>query len=1502
MLIEDLKNSNIINNSNVIDIKSILDVKKKELNMTLILSDVLSYKNYCDVMKYINDYLNKLPVKKNIEIEYKNEYISKEYLTDYLCVIIDSLEEESPKYKILRNDEPIVDDNSIAFKVAYDALGFDELVNEVKKRLKEYKIVCDVLVEKSEQESIQAQIEEINEEIVNKLKAMEEETKRTQSFNETISQEEKKYRNSKIDNEIKIVDIPLTYEGLIDYQNAVGPLEFLINGYVFESEVKEFKNKTTGKKNNLFYMAMTDETDSIVVKKWLRSEKEIELFKTEMVPNTNVTVTGTASFDTFEKAVVINAKTIEKTGMHKEEKRVDDSTEKRVELSIHTKMSALDGIDEATDYLKTVTSWGHKAMAITDLNGLYAIPDIDHDISKYPDFKPIYGVELPFINDEEYYITFDKRDIELKDATYVVFDIETTGFSREYDRIIEIGASKVYQGGVIDTFQAFINPERKLSEKIKSLTHITDEDVNSADIIDVVLPKFLEFCKDSILVAHNAIFDVPFIYRNIERLGIDFPVLPTIDTLNLFRAGYYNKTKKFNLKELCKMFSVKQEAHHRAIDDARCTALCFISMLNDLRERGITNYKDINNLIDENEMFKLVIPDIHIDLLAKNPIGYKNMFKIVSDSLTTHLKVEARLLKTVLDSHREGILVGSNSMYGEIYDLIYNGYYDKALEKCKYYDYIEVSPPSLYKHIYSEMPNGKLDIQNMIIKTIEIADKAGVPVVAVSNSYYINPKDKKYRNILINFPGLGGMKHPLYGRVIENGQEAPDAYLRTTSEMLNEFDFLGRDLAKKIVIENSILISDMTEKFPAFKDETFAPRDDQFKDSILHVESIKEETTRIVHENIKKHYGDNPHKIVTERAERELNSIIKSGYASVYYVSHLLVTKSLKDGYLVGSRGSVGSSFVATMMDITEVNPLKPHYKCHNCKFHTFKMTDEDIEKYGITDLEKPFQDELRKVDSGYDLPDATCPVCGTKLKKDGHDIPFETFLGFNGDKTPDIDLNFSGEYQSKAHEYIRTVFGYEYAFRAGTVATLADKNAYGCVMKYCETYKKNLRSCEVDRLSKKLVGVRRSTGQHPGGVVVVPNYVDIFDVTPVQYPANDPDNAFRTTHYDYHKFEKNLLKFDILGHDDPTIIKYLMDYVHLHQDEFPFDKAQDIPIDDKNLFRLFNSTDIIGLTPEQLGVNISSYGLPEMGTNFVQQMLIETLPQTFAQLVKISGLSHGTDVWTNNAQDLNNGKTEFGKIDFAKIIGCRDDIMVDLLYYNLEPLKAFKIMEFVRKNMIRKGGAEQWEAYKADMREKNVPEWYIWSCEQIKYMFPKAHAIAYVMMALRIAWFKVYKPLLFYSAWLSKRAKGHDVHAYLGGPMAIRARLEELNAKGNTTATEDGLVTALQIALEMTLRGFKFLPVDVNKSSAMTFDIEDGALRIPFSAVDGLGEAVALDIVEKRNEEAFKSKEDVSKRTRLNQTLFEEFDRMHFFGNLTSVKEEVTKSDDIEDEGLFAL
>ncbi|MDE6240960.1 MAG: PolC-type DNA polymerase III [Anaeroplasmataceae bacterium] len=1479
---EVIKNEEIISSEFSIE-KAKYQKNSKKVTFYIGIEDALSYEKYQSLVKCIEAACSSIGLKAFLQVEYANEKLTNEEYKTYLKVVLECLGEETPRFQVFDAEECKIEGNRLEFLIPHDAAGVEDLLLPIKKKFNEYGLHVDIQLVRDEKASVQAELDAMQKEMEDTLAKQKAEALEIQKINDQI-QKEKKYTRTQAPSEISLIeDIPNTLNEISIYQNTNGPCVFTIDAYIFGIEIRSFA-KT---KSSLATIKVTDESDSILVKKWLRTDTEKDLYERDMKEGSRLKITGKAEYDSFAKQVVINATSIEYIGK-KESVSVTDTAEvKRVELHCHTKMSNLDGLTEATDYVKTAIEWGWKSMAFTDHNGIYSVPDIAHAIEKYPDFKPIYGVELNYINDEKYFITLDQRDIELKDATYVVFDIETTGLSQSYDEIIEIAAHKVYQGGIIDTFEVFVNPGRPIPEKIVGITHITDDMVKDALSIQEILPKFMEFCKDSILVAHNATFDVGMIYRDVKKYHMNYEMLPVIDTLNLFRAGYGTEVKTFNLKSLSKYFKVKQEQHHRATDDTRVTALCFIQMLSDLFKRNIYNYKDINSLIDKNEHWKHLIPS-HITILAKNPVGYKNMYKIISDALTYHFYGSAKALKSVIDTYREGILIGSACVNGEVFELALNRSVEELEAEIEYYDYIEVQPPTAYRQLFEDMPNGQERVEELILKIIEAANRKGKLVVATSDCHYLRPNLKKYRDILIASPQVGGGQHPL-----ANYKEAPDMHLRTTTEMLKEFEFLHTDLAYEIVVENTNKIADMIEKFPAFKEDMFAPRDDEFKDK-LGVPSITEEVKRIVKENVEKLYGEKPHLIVQRRIDRELNSIISNGYASVYYISHLMVEKSLCDGYLVGSRGSVGSSLVATMMQITEINPLSPHYRCKKCKFHTFRMRDDEIEEFGLTDLEKPFQATLRSVDSGYDLPDAVCPVCGEPLTKDGHDIPFETFLGFNGDKVPDIDLNFSGEYQAKAHEYIREVFGEENAFRAGTVGTIAEKNAYGYVKGYCERKGLNLRSCEMDRLATYLVGIKRSTGQHPGGIVVVPHYVDIYDVTPVQYPADNIDSTWRTTHYDYHSFENNLLKLDVLGHDDPTLIKYFMDYVHKHQEDFPFSDPQDIPIDDKNIYRLFSGTDVIEVKEEEIGSKVASYAVPEFGTNFVRQMLVETLPKTFAQLVKISGLSHGTDVWNTNAQDLVGGTTEFGKIEFKDIIGCRDDIMVDLLHYGLEPLAAFQIMEFVRKGKVAKD-KDTWAKYKVQMMEKHVPAWYIWSCERIKYMFPKAHATAYVLMALRIAWFKVNAPALFYSAWFSKRAKGHVVQAYLGGKMAIKAAMEEIMNKPDRTATDEDKYTALQVALEMASRGIKFLPVDIMKSSATVFEVEDGALRIPFSAVDSLGESIAEDIVAKRNEKVFTSKKDVQKRTRLSLSLYELFDTMHSFGNLP-------EEDPEEAVGLFAF
>ena len=1487
-LVEILKDSAIVDENNLIRIdEAHLYVKSKKLTISLVLSYAVSVEVYKALSKKIEEALSKTNCKLEYSIGYEDETLTEEELKGYLGVILEALSNIQAKFKSLSLQDAKIEGNKISFMVAYDSLGMDDLCMPIVKEFEKYGISVEVYMVKDENKSIQAELDALDSEIEATLSKQRQEAIQAQKFNTAVKENKKYYRNSIPETYTSIKNIPQTQMELTEYMHTNGDATFRIKGYIFGSEIKEFP----GKKNALMQIKVTDETDSIVVQKWLRGDKEKELFKEGMTNDTIVDVSGPAIYDTFSKRLILDGKDIQAVGQRKVEEVIDDALEKRVELHCHTKMSTMDGLTDAADYVKLVNKWGWKAMAFTDHNGVYAIPDVDHCLGKYPDFKPIYGTELSFIEDDKYFVTFDKRDIPLRDAVYVVFDIETTGLSQTYDEIIEIAAHKVYGGGIIDSYETFVNPKCHIPEKITGITSITDDMVKDAKTFEEVIPEFVEFCKGAILVAHNAKFDVGMIERDMKRLGIS-ESFPVIDTLNLFRVGYYNEVKAFNLKALCKYFKVKQEHHHRAIDDTRVTALCFIQMLQDLYNKKIDNYQDINSLIDPNVHYKNVIP-YHIMLIAKNPTGYKNMFKILSDAMTKHMWAsDARALKSVIDKYREGVLLSSCCVNGNVFEYALNRSDEELKEAISYYDYIEVQPPLAYKQLYAEMPDAENRIKEIIKKIIRYSKEMGKLVVATSDCHYARPNLKKYRDILIDCPQIGGGMHPLSYAFKNNS--TPDMHLRTTNEMLEEFNFLDKDLAYEIVIKNTNLIADSIEKWPAFHPDMYAPRDDEFKNNFLHIESIEEETRRIVSDTCKKLYGDNPHPIVKKRLDHELNCIISNGYASIYYICHLMVKKSLEDGYLVGSRGSVGSSLVATMMSISEINPLAPHYRCKKCHFHTFKMRNDEIEEFGLTDIEAPLQEILRGVDSGYDLPDQLCPCCGEPLAKDGHDIPFETFLGFNGDKTPDIDLNFSGEYQAQAHEYVRTVFGPENAFRAGTVGTIADKNAFGYVKGYCERNHIEMRDCEMDRIGTYLIGIKRSTGQHPGGIVVVPHHVDIYDVTPVQYPADNIENPWRTTHFDYHSFEQNLLKFDILGHDDPTLIKYFMDYVHLHQEDFPFTNPQDIPIDDKNLYRLFYDPSVIGVTPEDIDSKVASYAVPELGTNFVRGMLVETLPRTFAQLVKISGLSHGTNVWNNNAQELVNGKTEYGKIEFKDIIGCRDDIMVDLMRMGLDPLQSFKIMEFVRKNKKVKD-PQGWDKFQAYMREKQVPEWYIWSCGKIEYMFPKAHATAYCMMSLRIAWFKVYAPTLFYSAWFSKRAKNHVIQAYMGGKMQIRAAMDEIKNKASKTATDDDKYTALQVALECVARGIKFLPVDILKSSATVFDPEDGNLRIPFSAVDSLGESIAYDIVEKREERPFSSKKDVKNRTRLNQSLYEEFDIMHYFGSLP-------EDDPEKEEGLFAL
>lgn len=1297
--------------------------------------------------------------------------------------------------------------------------------------------------------------------------------------------------------EVKQVEVPRTYKnGYNGYKNGTyddktinGPIkgdsepiqnipvlpddlpnakvEYIIEGYIFESEVK----KTS---QNLEYVEfmLTDYTDSILVQAYPKSEEYFPYYEKILKKGNYVKIKGSPRYKEYFKEVILYLNAAELLDNHHEKaKRTDKGYEgqKRIELHLHTNMSNMDSVTSITQYVDRAVEWGHEAIAVTDHYGVYAFPEF-HQATKKKSIKPIYGVEVSLVEDRAR-IVWNEAHIWLKDATYVIFDIETTGFSVNFDEIIEISAVKLRNGHEIDTFSKFINPHRKLSRITVELTGITDADLLNAPEAYEVLEEFKAFCGDAILVAHNADFDISHIQHAYEKHGLGDIKNPVIDTLEYARNRFGEDVKRFNLKALAKFFKVELQQHHRASFDAKATSEIFLHMLVDMEKQGIYYHDDINNLVGHNEAFKYQVPK-HVTILVKNEVGLKNLYKIISDSHTVHLYKEPRVTRSVLNMYREGLLVGSSCSESEVWKTAFEKSYAELKRVAKFYDYLEVQPPEVYSHlIYTTgNENTRLYIIETIKNIIRAGKELGIPVVASGDCHHLDRSDKLYREIYIDTPQIGGGLHPLADSAIK---EIPSMHFRTTDEMMQDFDFLTPELAKEIIIDNPKMIADQIEHIKPVKDELYTPSDDFLKHK--GIPSIKEEVKRICLERANELYGDPLPAYVQARLDKELNSIIKHGFAVIYYISRMLVKKSLEDGYVVGSRGSVGSSFVATLMEITEVNPLSPHYRCPMCKFSSFKMNEEEKKRFPISELERDLQVILDKVDSGFDLPDASCPRCGTPLKKDGHDIPFETFLGFEGDKVPDIDLNFSGEYQPVMHQYCQEIFGYDKAFRAGTIGTVAEKSAYGYVKSYFE--KRNIvkRNPEIKRLAAACQGVKRTTGQHPGGIIVVPDYLEIYDITPIQYPADNPDNTFRTTHFDFHAIHDNLLKLDILGHDDPTMLRYLEDLTGI--------PPRDVPIDDPKVYQLFCSTESIGVSPERLLSPVASYGIPEFGTNFVRRMLEETKPKTFAELVKISGLSHGTDVWNNNAQDLINGNNpEYGQIDFKSVIGCRDDIMVYLMYFGLEPIDAFNIMEFVRKGKASQD-KEKWGKYQEIMRAKNVPEWFIWSCGQIKYMFPKAHATAYVLMAIRIAWFKVNMPIYYYAAYFSKRADAFDVTVFPRGADAIRNRILEIKEKPDASDKENSLVTELEVALEMTERGFYFKQIDLENSLATEFRITEDkrGLIIPFSALDGLGESVAKSIVEARNVRPFISKEDLLNRTSLSKTLVERLEELGCLGNL---------------------
>lgn len=1175
-----------------------------------------------------------------------------------------------------------------------------------------------------------------------------------------------------------------------------------ISGDVFKTDIFETK---TGRIILTFFI--TDYTSSIAVKCFLR-DKDKEHVLENVKKGLYCKVRGEATMDPYAKEVVIMARDINK--LTKIE-RMDTAEEKRVELHMHTTMSSMDAVTAASKIVERAAKFGHKAVAITDHGVVQAFPDAQI-AAKKNNIKVIYGVE-GYLADNGTPIVINGHK-ESFDDEYVVFDIETTGFSSKNDKIIEIGAVKLKDGEIVDSFSTFVDPKVNIPYKITELTSITQNMVNGQPTIDEVLPKFMEFVGDSILVAHNAAFDVGFIKKNLMDMGKTLKN-PVMDTVPLARY-LYPDLKKVKLNLVAKHLGISLENHHRAVDDAKATAeILKFSFKKMKEEMDIHDVKTLNEKYLSNIDVKK-LPLHHIIILAKNQTGIKNLYKLVSMAHLDYFARRPRLPKSIITEYREGLIIGSACEAGQLYKAVLEGKTDGELKEiASFYDYLEIQPIQNNEFLIRKgNVKDEDELRELNRKIYDLGKEMDKPVVATCDCHFLDPNDEVFRRIIMAGQGYG------------DADNQPPLYFRTTNEMMKEFEYLGEEACREVVIENTQKIADMVDVVKPIPDETFPPK----------IEGAEEDIRNMTMNKVHSIYGENLPEVVQKRLDKELNSIINNGYAVLYLIAQKLVAKSLEDGYLVGSRGSVGSSFVATMSDITEVNGLPPHYVCPNCKKSEFFLDGS--------------------ISSGADLPDKNCPDCGAKYIKDGHDIPFETFLGFEGDKEPDIDLNFSGEYQAVVHKYTEVLFGKGYVFKAGTIGTVAEKTAYGFVKKYLQERGLVVSQAEIERLTIGCTGIKRTSGQHPGGIMVVPNDNEIYNFCPIQHPADDVNTDIITTHFDYHSISGRLLKLDILGHDDPTVLRMLQDLTGLD--------PKTIPLNDPKVISLFTSPDALGVTKEELGCEVGSYGLPEFGTKFVRQMLVDTQPKSFADLVRISGLSHGTDVWLNNAQYF----IKEGYTTLKDCIATRDDIMVYLMYKDLPPKTAFTIMEKVRKG---KGLSEDDEAL---MREKNVPDWYIESCKRIKYMFPKGHAVAYVMMAVRIAYYKVYYPEAYYTTYFTVRADDFDADLICKGEEAIKAKMEELNSLGNNISVkEKGLLTILEISYEMYKRGLNFLKVDLYKSEATKFKIEEDGIRPPLNALQGVGDNAAKSIVECRVNGEFISKEDLRLRSKVSKTVIETLD-----------------------------
>ena len=1497
-------------------VKEVL-LNKKKNKMTLI----LNLKKNISIDTFKKLYEASKNFKGAEEVRFKFIVEEEVYFEDYFNYYFDILVSKCPMLKCIDRDKITFEEHNIYIDVLNKAE--EDKINSLKEKIDTFLSDMgfsdiEVIVRINEEER-QKFIDEIDSTLENK----------------EVEKESKIIKGKSVLGEITEI------KSIIEEKRSVNIC----------AEVFDIEDKSTPSGWNIITVKLTDYTDSMMGNIFTKDIEEFNKFKKSIKKGKWYKIRGSVKFNQRSNDYEIGLNDIEEFD-HVKEERKDDAPVKRVELHAHTMMSQMDGLTKVDlgahtcELVSKCIDMGYRGVAITDHNGCQAFPIAYQLIKKHNSkiedkdkkFKGLYGTELTLVEDDVNIVTrSDNRPF--KGTTFVVFDTETTGFNAATeDQMIEIGAVKLKDGVIIDRFDEFINPHRKLNKKITELTQITDEMLSDArDEIDVVT-DFINWVEDCPLVAHNAKFDISFLEIAMKRCKLKDLKNTVIDTLELSRTldqGF----ARHSLSALVKRYNVDfdEDAHHRADYDAEGTALVFAKMIKKMDNQHIEKLNDMSKLVSKEDMYKFG-RTFHFNAIALNRTGLKNLFKIISLANTTYLYKSPRIPRSVLSEHREGLLIGSGCYESEVFIEARSKEDEELTNIINFYDYVEVQPPEVYSHLLqtNDFAN-ELELQNYITKIINATKSAGKIIVATGDVHHFNREDKIYREIIVNQKVPGGGRHPLAKSEIK---EIPCQHFRTTDEMLNDFNFLDKDLAYEIVVTNTNKICDMVDEIEVIIDTggvPFSPRvhSDDGKDYLdcpkvvtelvfnkaeelygnplphnieeriskelygdavynywynkvttehpkLKDDKLIEKVFEGVHSTLIKGFdevkdrlreyviskwteedGEQTEDAISKKVKKTLGGIIGGGFDPIYLIAQRLVKHSNDDGYLVGSRGSVGSSFVATLMGITEVNPLPAHYRCLECKNSIFE--DEEGNALGS------------KYSSGFDLPDLKCPKCGSLMKKDGQDMPFATFLGFNADKVPDIDLNFSDLNQASAHEYTKVLFGVDNVYRAGTIGTVADKTAYGFVKGYFEDKGIiNKRSCEIERLALGITGVKRTTGQHPGGIVVVPDYMEVSDFTPFQFPAEDATSAWRTTHFDYHSLEEDLLKLDILGHSDPTQLRMIQDQSHTNVTE--------VPMDDKDTMSIFSSTKVLGVTNDEIMCPTGTLGIPEFGTPFTIGMVNETKPTTFAELVKISGLSHGTDVWLGNARDLCTPDEE-GKIrvPFKDVIGCRDDIMVYLMYKGLAPIKAFKIMEFVRKGKASKDPAA-WEEHRATMEEAGIEDWFIDSCQKIKYMFPKAHAAAYVTSAFRIAWYKVHMPVYFYSSWFTTKATDFDIESMIGGYDSIKSRLTEIKDKGyDATNKEEGIRECLNVALEMAARKIKVAPFDLYKSKGKTFEVlDDKTIIPPFITIDGLGETVAMNIENEAKKKPFISIEDFQNRCKVSQTLVDKMRGMGIFNGMS--------------------